>query len=102
MGGPAPSMTDGGTPSKMFRTAEFDFGEFPSSDGLMPSSPPAWFGVYEDHEGEGGEANGWNLEFGSSPARDGEKKGADGMDGAGSTEAVAEAGAGVGVAAVAA
>ena len=63
-----------GTPSRMFRSADaFDFGEFPSSDGPMPSSPPGWFGVYEDPvEGlEGGEGgDGWeNLGFGSSPAK---------------------------------
>ena len=70
-----PTMTDGGTPSKMFRLGEFGLGDFPSSDGLMPSSPPGWFGVYEDAEGPDAA---WDLEFGISPAKGGpagEKKG---------------------------
>ncbi|MCJ1461940.1 hypothetical protein MMC07_000540 [Pseudocyphellaria aurata] len=45
------------TPSGRMRD-EFDFPEFDtqnllSTDGAMPSSPPAWFGVYEDPVEEG-------------------------------------------------
>ena len=41
------------TPARQARTMDFDFSQFDSQDRLstdvpMPSSPPAWFGVYED------------------------------------------------------
>lgn len=41
------------TPGRQIRTMDFDFSQFDSQDLLsidvpMPSSPPAWFGVYED------------------------------------------------------
>jgi hypothetical protein len=64
------NLMDGSTPSKMFRSGDFDFSDFPSSDGPMPSSPPAWFGIYKDHESEGPS---WDLVIESSPAKEGEK-----------------------------
>ena len=41
------------TPGRQMQTMDFDFSQFDSQDLLstdvpMPSSPPAWFGVYED------------------------------------------------------
>jgi len=41
------------TPGRHMRSIDFDFSQFDSQDLLstdvpMPSSPPAWFGVYED------------------------------------------------------
>ena len=59
--------TEGGTPSRVFRTSDFDFGDFQSSDAVMPSSPPSnWFSVYQDPS----EGSQWvDLGLGSSPLK---------------------------------
>ncbi|MCJ1389479.1 hypothetical protein MMC18_002336 [Xylographa bjoerkii] len=59
------------TPSRYFRSEDFDFGIMCSEGIGMPSSPPgAWFGVYEDPREACG--TGWApLEFGSSPLKAG-------------------------------
>ena len=61
------------TPGTRIRSMEFDFSQFDSQDLLstdvpMPSSPPAWFGVYEDSiENETGSLWGTYQLPGSSP-----------------------------------
>ena len=66
--GTLPPLSEAATPSRLFRTSDFDFCEFESSDGPMPSSPPNsnWFNVYQDP----GEAAQWaDLGLGSSPLK---------------------------------
>ncbi|MCJ1474851.1 hypothetical protein MMC13_003511 [Lambiella insularis] len=64
----------GSTPSRYFRSEDFDFGHADSEGVGMPSSPPGtWFGVYEDPREAGN--GGWGaFDFGSSPLRAGNGK----------------------------
>ena len=53
------------TPGRVTRATDFDFTHFDSQDLIstdvpMPSSPPAWFGVYEDPE-EHGAGSLWGI-----------------------------------------
>ena len=47
---PLPQLgnTPGGRVRQGFDFTQFDSGDFLSTDAPMPSSPPSWFGVYED------------------------------------------------------
>lgn len=53
---PLPSLenTPGGRARQGFDFIQFDSSEFLSTDGPIPSSPPSWFGVYEDPAEQGG------------------------------------------------
>ena len=56
------------TPGRHVRTMDFDFSQFDSQDLLstdvpMPSSPPAWFGVYEDPVEQGDDSLWVDFQF---------------------------------------
>ena len=56
------------TPGRHIRSMDFDFSQFDSQDLLstdvpMPSSPPAWFGVYEDPVEQGDDSMWVDFQF---------------------------------------
>ena len=74
-----PNLEESSSPNHYLDGNDFAFSDMLNADAPMPSSPPTWFGVYEDSSDSNNNFHGdtidaagtedWMLKFGSSPRK---------------------------------